>query len=53
MDVEPARQARTTLPQYSDSMMLPGITTPHPHKTQQPVIEHVTNLNNFRIITFN
>jgi len=40
------------LRQVMDSLKLPGIITT-PRKRKLPVIQHVTNLNLFRIIKFN
>ena len=53
MDVEPARHVESVLCQYMDSLRLPGNTIIPPQNNTLPVIEHVTNPNNFRIITFN
>lgn len=52
MGVEPARHVITVLCEFMDSLRLPGNLSNPPHDTQLPVIEHVTNLNNFRIIKF-
>jgi hypothetical protein len=51
MDIEPARPIALALRQYVDSLSLLGvITTPY---YKLPIIQHVTNLNQFRIIKFN
>lgn len=52
MDVEPARPIVLAFRQCMDSLRLPGVITT-PRNSHLPVIEHVTNLNNFRIIKFN
>ena len=53
MDVEPARPVTPVHCQFMDSMRLLGKRFTPPRNSQLPVIEHVTNLNNFRIIAFN
>ena len=53
MDVEPARLLQALLSQNMDSLRLPNNSTHFPKESRLPVIEHVTNLNNFRIIAFN
>jgi hypothetical protein len=53
MDVEPARHVITVLCQFIDSLRLLGSIITPLQNIQLPVIEHVTNPNNFRIIAFN
>jgi hypothetical protein len=50
MEVEPARFVAFVLI-FMDSLKLPGTHTP-PSQCNLPVIQHVTNLNTFRIINF-
>jgi hypothetical protein len=51
MDIEPARPIALAIRQYADSLWLPDfITSP---RYSQPIIQHVINLNQFRIIVFN
>jgi hypothetical protein len=52
MDIEPARLLTSALVPSVDSLWLPGNSTIAPRNSHLPVIEHVTNHNQFRIIVF-
>ena len=51
MDIEPARPIALAIRQYADSLSLLGVIT-FP-RYNLPIIQHVTNINQFRIIKFN
>ncbi len=51
MDIEPARPIALAIRPYTDSLRLLGVITPL--RNSLPIIQHVINLNQFRIITFN
>lgn len=51
MDIEPARPIALAIRQHADSLSLLGLIIPPRYSL--PIIQHVINLNQFRIITFN